>query len=72
MAKPDRWSQKLLCPDCGKTGIANMSDDPGPLIQADYNARVDLLPDGFKTLKRASRAGSVDIACMCSERSAIQ
>jgi hypothetical protein len=41
----DEWNEKLRCPQCGKTGMASLS-------QCDDAAKstVQIVPDGFKVV----------------------
>ncbi len=64
MSRRDRWLQDFRCPECGREGTAQMSDDALPPIQSDYHAKADYLPDGFATVKRESKVGSIDIVCV--------
>jgi hypothetical protein len=42
----DQWNEKLRCPNCGKTGIASLSQGQG-----DDTPMVQVVPDGFKLVK---------------------
>jgi hypothetical protein len=46
MPVTDDWNEKLRCPNCGKTGMASLSqvDDHMPTVES--------LPDGFKVVTK--------------------
>ena len=37
----DRWTEKLRCPHCGKTGTARLSQVDG------WSVHIDSVPEGF-------------------------
>lgn len=47
MTARDRWTQKVHCKQCGKEGIAEVSQEDGWSFKNDQSTRVDDLPDGF-------------------------
>ncbi len=60
-----------MCPRCGKSGDAHLSDYAGHRVLDDYGTTVDELPEGFKVVKQKSKIGSVDIFCVKCEMSAL-
>jgi predicted RNA-binding Zn-ribbon protein involved in translation (DUF1610 family) len=49
MTARDRWSQKLTCPKCGKTGKVNLSQADGhAFLRGETEITVDAISDGFK------------------------
>lgn len=47
MTARDRWEQDLKCPECGRTGVARVSQADGWAYQNDQSTRVDYVPKGF-------------------------
>lgn len=66
MATRNRFELDILCPSCGATGNARVSENDG-LDPADAAFRVDEYPPGFSEEKRsASRHGTL-VACRCGQ-----
>jgi hypothetical protein len=42
----DEWNEELRCPNCGKTGIAGLSQG-----ERDSTPTAQSIPDGFKVVK---------------------
>jgi hypothetical protein len=40
----DHWIEILTCPNCGKTGLAELSDSPA------FEGIADLVPPGFRVV----------------------
>jgi hypothetical protein len=57
----DQWNEQLRCPNCGKTGIASLSQG-----QSDDTPTVHSVPDGFKVVDSRYgpdlRCGTCDVA----------
>jgi hypothetical protein len=52
MTARDRFTWKLKCPSCGKTGIANVSQEDGwSYMNGDRSTQIDEVPDGFIVVK---------------------
>lgn len=43
----DRWVENLTCPQCGKTGSAELSTADGQ----SWAVQVDSIPEGFKVVE---------------------
>jgi hypothetical protein len=56
----DEWNEELRCPDCGKTGMASLSQASG-----DDMPTVQSVPEGFKAVNTEYgphfRCGACDI-----------
>jgi hypothetical protein len=48
MTARDRWTDKLLCPNCGKIGEAKVSQNDGYAFMSDRSTQVDYCPPGFR------------------------
>jgi hypothetical protein len=62
MTARDKWKAQLLCPKCGKTGIAEISEDDG-YIHGDPRRRIDGVPEGFIVVPGGSSSLDTDIHC---------
>jgi hypothetical protein len=61
MTARDRWVEKLKCPECGKTGNAELSQADGyAYMRGDRRTTPDSVPEGFKVVPGAE---DVDIFC---------
>jgi hypothetical protein len=49
----ERYTTKLKCPTCGRTGEAEMSDRKSYMVEPDYGTTVDAVPDGFEIVQIA-------------------
>jgi hypothetical protein len=45
MASREHWVENLCCPQCGKTGAADLSMDDS------FDMRVDSVPEGFRVIE---------------------
>jgi hypothetical protein len=43
----EKYESLLRCPMCGRTGVAEMSDDKSSNI-GDYHTRIEAVPEGFE------------------------
>jgi hypothetical protein len=43
----EKYESLLKCPMCGRTGLAEMSDDKASNI-GDYHTRIEAVPEGFE------------------------
>ena len=66
MTARNRFELDILCPNCGTTGDARVSenDEPGT---ADAAFRVDEYPSGFSEEKRAASRHETLVACRCGQ-----
>lgn len=48
MTARDRWTIDLKCPDCGREGVAHVSQEDGWSFQHDQSTRVDSVSPGFR------------------------
>ncbi len=53
MAARDRFTHKLTCPQCGKTGIAEVSQGDGWVFMRDDVTTVDYMPEGFRDVRKS-------------------
>jgi hypothetical protein len=57
----DEWNEKLHCPECGKTGVASLSQG-----KSEDTPTMQSVPDGFKLVKTQHgldfRCGACDVA----------
>lgn len=73
MTARDRFTAKLECPVCYKTGEARLSEEDGwSYLRGNRSTDVDFLPEGFKVVDRPSKMGQVDIFCLECNVSAIK
>jgi len=66
MATRNRFELDLLCPNCGATGNARVSENDGRET-ADTAFRVDEYPPGFSEEKRAASRHETLVACRCGQ-----
>jgi hypothetical protein len=66
MAACDRFELKLKCPKCGKTGVAQASDDDNPM-KRHPGFEVDEFPNGFKLAKYSNSRQDTKVICQCGE-----
>lgn len=62
MAARDRYTINLKCPKCGKTGVAEVSEDDYPFMSSPRFS-VDALPPGFAVTKKGTNAVNTVISC---------
>jgi len=71
MTARDRFSAKLDCPKCKRTGEAALSQEDGwSYSSGDMSTRVDSMPDGFKAARGPAHSGGLDIFCASCDVSA--
>jgi len=64
MTARDRFTSELKCPVCGKTGIAELSQEDGwSFSNGDQSTRIDFLPEGFFVVSKGDRFGQPDFHC---------
>jgi hypothetical protein len=52
MTERDQWSEKLRCPKCRKSGVAELSQANGQAYHdGDQDVRVESLTDGFEVIQ---------------------
>jgi hypothetical protein len=51
----DAWNEILRCPNCGKNGMANLSQ-----AEADDRPTVESVTDGFKIILKTDRVPNFD------------
>lgn len=55
MAKRDRFKAELRCPECGREGVAHLSEEDGyNYMRGNKATSVDGLTDGFKQVEAPS------------------
>jgi hypothetical protein len=59
----EKYESLLRCPMCGRTGLADMSDDKSSKI-GDYNTRVEAVTQGFEIKGK-------DVICSACQVSAL-
>jgi len=62
-AKRDRYSWDLVCPVCGATGTARLSEDAFPR-PSQLHFRLDELSDGFELSRLGKSAVDTEITCL--------
>lgn len=62
MSARDRWTEKLGCPICGRTGEARLSQLDGYSYMSDQRTTVDHTPAGFRAEKRPD-SNLIDFYC---------
>ncbi len=67
MAARDRFSKKLTCPQCGNTGIAEVSEDDHPSRKHPAFS-VDDMPTGFFEEKSSNFQETYIVRCECSRK----
>jgi hypothetical protein len=65
MTARDRFTVKLECPMCGKTGVAHLSQADGYSNLHDRSTRVEALAQGFKPVEQ--RTGPYDLLIYCAD-----
>jgi hypothetical protein len=63
MAARDRWSIDLKCPNCGKTGTADISEEDHPWVRGDIGRTIDFLSDGFGSYNPGTNSVQQRINC---------
>ena len=73
MALRDHFTAQLKCPECGRSGVARLSQaDSHEWMHGDRATTVDSLPQGFSKIKRKTwLASDVDIVCTRHDVSAL-
>jgi hypothetical protein len=66
MTARNRFELVILCPNCGATGGARVSENDGPGT-ADTAFRVDEYPPGFSEEKRAASRDETLVVCRCGQ-----
>jgi Zn ribbon nucleic-acid-binding protein len=65
MSSKDRFSKKLLCPECGREGVAEMWEEDGWSFTRDSSTHIENLSDGFKSVKAPSSIrDDLDFQCV--------
>ena len=64
MAARDRYSRKLECSKCGRSGFAEVSEDDDPK-RANPGFLIDEMPAGFSTERPSSDPARHMIRCRC-------
>lgn len=67
MAARDRFSKKITCPQCGHTGIADISETDDPHRKTPGFA-VDHMPTGFETEKSSAWPETYIVRCGCGRK----
>ncbi|NLS04918.1 hypothetical protein HGP14_16360 [Rhizobium sp. P32RR-XVIII] len=67
MAARDRYSKKLTCPQCGNTGIADVSEDDHPSCKHPAFS-IDDMPAGFFEEKNSNFPETYIVRCECSRK----
>ncbi|MCV3739063.1 hypothetical protein OCK02_23085 [Rhizobium sp. TRM96647] len=71
MAARDRYSRKLECSKCGRTGFAEVSEDDDPRRKTP-GFRIDEMPAGFSTERASSDPARHMVRCRCGNVFAFQ
>ncbi|MEJ0094974.1 MAG: hypothetical protein WDN46_16585 [Methylocella sp.] len=72
MTARDRFPANLKCPQCGREGIARLSEEDGySYAFGSQDTKVDHLPEGFLVVEQKSPVGSVDLFCAGCNVSAV-
>jgi hypothetical protein len=66
MTARKRFELDILCPSCGATGHARVSENDGPET-ADAVFRVDEYPPGFSEEKRSTSRLETLVVCRCGQ-----
>jgi hypothetical protein len=67
MSGRDRFSAKLICPTCGREGVANMSENDGyKYAFGDKSTTIESVTDGFHQVDAPSRL-SRDLDFQCDD-----
>jgi hypothetical protein len=61
MTVRDRWTEHLICRNCGNTGSAQLSATD----RFSWDAQIDSVSDGFKTIKLEHGSDFYCSACNC-------
>jgi hypothetical protein len=67
MAARDRFSKKIICPQCGNSGFAEASEDEHPSRKHPGFA-IDLMPKGFFEQRSSRYQESYIIRCQCGRK----
>lgn len=74
VSKRTKFFPKLRCPECGREGVAEVSEADGYSFKSDNTTRADVIPPGFRFVVRepASQAFfNLDIVCEDHDVSAL-
>ena len=52
MTARDRFTHDLTCPQCGKTGVAEVSQADGWSVMRDDSTSIDQMPEGFGDIRK--------------------
>lgn len=63
----DRFSKKLICPQCGNSGIADVSEIDDTRRKTPGFA-VDVMPPGFATEKTSNYPQTYIVKCGCGRK----
>jgi hypothetical protein len=64
MTARDEYKAKLVCPQCGRAGVAELSEENGYSYTFSNQAtRVEALPEGFKKIAAPDQIGGIDLIC---------
>ena len=66
MATRNGFELDILCPSCGATGNARVSESDGP-DTVDATFRVDAYPPGFSEEKRSTSRFETLVTCRCGQ-----
>ena len=68
MATRDRYSWRLRCESCGRTGEVHVSEDDHPYMRKP-NRTVDSISEGFTVISvRQTLMDETNIQCHCGHR----
>jgi hypothetical protein len=73
MSSKDNFSARLVCPECGRVGVAQMSENEGySYAFGDKSTTVESLSAGFRQVEAPSRIRKdLDFQCIDHEVSAV-
>lgn len=66
MGNRERYSIELVCPKCGLSGRANVSENEIP-YRDKFNFKFDKLTEGFTVVSTADRCSGSLVKCQCGE-----
>jgi hypothetical protein len=62
MTARDKWTVRLKCSDCGRSGEASLSQEDGWSFMHDQSTQIDTVSEGFRAVPSKDRR-SVDFFC---------
>ena len=73
MASRDRFVVQLLCPNCNRSGHANLSQEDGwAFLRGNTAVTVEFFSEGFVKVEISSRVRGIDFHCEDCKISALK